>query len=259
MTDRPPTRRSRDRRAGTASPGPGPSSTRRPGPATRVKQVALVVVATVLAGIMIMLGLWQMSVFESQKANANQARVDQPVVVWAPSSSHRTGTAGDYGRRVRVSGTYLPSTQMEVGTSWPLRVVTGLRTPAGEVLPVIRGQVERGHTPAPPPTGSVEVTGVLLASEAAPDEAPSPGVPSSAPAGVRLEVLAQQWPGPLIPATLTLTESSAEAKGLTPAAPKLPEGDGGARNRGYAMQWWAFAAFTLGMSIVFARALGRRR
>ncbi|MBD4656144.1 SURF1 family protein, partial [Xanthomonas citri pv. citri] len=54
-------------------------------------------------------------------------------------------------------------------------------------------------------------------------------------------------------------EKNAHAQGLAPAQPVLPKGDGGERNRGYALQWWVFAIFTVAMSLAFARAAGKHK
>ena len=38
----------------------------------------------------------------------------------------------------------------------------------------------------------------------------------------------------------------------------LPTEDGSWRNSGYAVQWWVFAAFALGMALKIAHTMGRR-
>ena len=38
----------------------------------------------------------------------------------------------------------------------------------------------------------------------------------------------------------------------------LPTGEGSAQNSGYALQWWVFAAFGLGMAIKLAHSMGVR-
>jgi cytochrome oxidase assembly protein ShyY1 len=83
-------------------------------------------------------------------------------------------------------------------------------------------------------------------------------MPAAVMPALRLEVLAQTWPEPLIPGYVTLSRQDAALEGLPAATAPLPQTDGGARNRSYALQWWAFAAFALGMSIVFARTVGKR-
>ena len=106
-------------------------------------------------------------------------------------------------------------------------------------------------------SGTVTLTGVLAASES--DEHRNPQMPAAVLPSLRLEVLTQTWPQPLVPATLTLIEQDARAQGLSPAQPVLPKGDGGERNRGYALQWWVFAIFTIAMSIAFTRAAGKHK
>lgn len=223
----------------------------------RVKQVLLIALGVVLAAIMTCLGLWQMRVFESQQEGSNQVRINEPVISWSAAPSHSQVMA-QYGRRVTVSGTYEASTRVLVGTSWPLRVVEGVRLDSGETLAVVRGEVGRGVDVPNAPSGRVTLTGVLAASEST-TETPAADLPRGVQPALRLEVLTQTWPEPLVPATLTLSQGDSSREGLEAAQPVLPNGDGGERNRGYAMQWWAFAIFTIVMSVVFARSLGRRR
>lgn len=231
--------------------------TARSGVSVRVKQALIMVVGVVLAGVMVALGLWQMNVFESQQNNSTQARINQPVITWDKAPT-RADVMAQYGRRVRITGTFEPSTATMVGTSWPVRVVEGVRLRSGETIAVVRGKVSEDQNPSSPPTGTVTLTGVLTASES--DDADrGPDMPAAVLPSLRLEVLAQTWPQPLVPATLTLDEEDARAQGLAPAEPVLPKGDGGERNRGYALQWWVFAIFTIAMSIAFARAAGKRR
>lgn len=226
----------------------------------RLSQVLLIATGIILAAVMTGLGLWQMNVFKSQQANTAQARAGQPPVVWSGETPRREEAADVYGRRIQVSGSYLKQTQVLVGTSYPLRVVTGLRTSSGETIPVVRGQVSQTDRVTDPPTGEVTVTGVLLASDALPsgEESSSVQMPAAVLPTLRLEVLAQTWPEPMIPGYVTLSRQDAAREGLPAASAPLPQTDGGARNRSYALQWWAFAAFALGMSIVFARTVGSK-
>ena len=225
--------------------------------AVRVKQALIMLIGTVLAGVMVILGLWQMNVFESQQNNSTQARIDQPVITW-DKTPKRADVMAQYGRRVRITGTFEPSTATMVGTSWPVRAVQGVRLRSGETIAVVRGMVSEGQNTPPAPKGTVTLTGVLAASESD-DEHRNPQMPAAVLPSLRLEVLTQTWPQPLVPATLTLDEDGARAQGLAPAEPVLPKGDGGERNRGYALQWWVFAIFTIAMSIAFARAAWKHK
>ncbi|AOG28331.1 SURF1 family protein [Cutibacterium avidum] len=225
--------------------------------AIRIKQALIMVIGIVLAGVMVVLGLWQMNVFESQQNNSTQARIDQPVITWDKAPT-RADVMAQYGRRVKITGTFEPSTATMVGTSWPVRAVEGVRLTSGETIAVVRGKVPKGQEVPAAPTGTVTLTGVLAASESD-DGHRNPQMPASVLPSLRLEVLTQTWPQPLVPATLTLDEQGARSQGLSPAEPVLPKGDGGERNRGYALQWWVFAIFTIAMSIAFARAAGKRK
>jgi cytochrome oxidase assembly protein ShyY1 len=92
-------------------------------------------------------------------------------------------------------------------------------------------------------------TGILLPSEQ-----------SSLPTdeSVRVQVLAQRWPGPLVDGLVVLSAADARAQSLEPAPASLPEARGRLRNAAYALQWWVFAAFTVFMAIRMARDSGRR-
>ena len=163
-----------------------------------------------------------------------------------------------YGRRVTVTGTFQRSTTTLIGTSWPVRVVTGIKLTSGETMAIVRGKLSKGERVPAAPTGVITVTGVLAASEAD-DGRRNSQMPAAVLPSLLLEVLTQTWPQPLVPATLTLDKKNALAQGLAPAQPVLPKGDGSERNRGYALQWWVFAIFTVAMSLAFARAAGKHK
>lgn len=226
-------------------------------PTVRIKQVFIILLGIALAGVMVFLGLWQMNVFESQRDDSTQARINEPVITWN-EAPRKVEVMAQYGRRVTVTGTFQPSTTTLVGTSWPLRVVTGVTLTSGETIAVVRGQLSSGQKVPATPTGSTTLTGVLAASEAD-DGRRNPQMPAAVLPSLRLEVLTQTWPQPLVPATLTLDDKYAHSHGLAPAQPVLPKGDGGERNRGYALQWWVFAIFTVAMSLAFARAAGKHK
>ncbi|SEP84831.1 SURF1 family protein [Microlunatus flavus] len=221
---------------------------------TWLKQTGVVALGVVLAAAMVVLGLWQLDVYERQGTEAaarKAAEAPLPLTTVAPAG----GTVGDgFGRRVTFTGTYDPGLQLLVPTDGGYRVVTGLKQADGSVVAVVRGQEAEPQQPVPP-AGEVTRTGVLLPSEeASTSTAPLPAgqVPT-----IRLPSLAQTWPGPLVGGFVTLDADSAGAEGLAPVAVDLPEAQGRLRNGAYALQWWVFAAFALGMSIRVARDLGR--
>jgi len=224
---------------------------------TRVRQGLVVGVGLLAAAVMVVLGLWQMQVFRDQGAAGLEERAKQPPV--ALSNFTGTNTIGNaYGLQVSITGEYLPDEEVLVGTSFPLRVATAFRTSAGDVVVVVRGVIEAGGSAAGAPAGTVTQVGVLLPSDARSRDVPDAGLPASTLDSLRIEVLAQTWTGPLVQGYVTLSEADAVAQGLTPAVADLPEGEGKVRNQGYAMQWWAFAAFAVVMSVLIARSMGRR-
>ena len=222
----------------------------------KFKQAAVVALGLVLAATMVLLGMWQASTFRSQGQQATIDRAQLPPVALPENASGNT-VAELYGRPVTVTGEYLPDLQYYVGGKPPLRIVTAFKTSTGQIVPIVRGQVARGQTPSPVPTGVVTQSGLVLPSEtdfpgSADESLPEPVVPS-----VKLERLAQEWPTPLLNGFITLSEADSTAQAMTPASVDLPEGEGSQRNAGYALQWWVFAAFGLSMSLVWARQIGK--
>lgn len=220
------------------------------------KQALVGVVGFGLALAMIWLGLWQMQVFESKENSSAVARAAQPAVPLLDFVG-TDGTVGEiYGKTVWVSGSYQPADQVLVaGDDGTVRVLTALLLADGRVLPVVRGIVGSLSAPVPaPPAGTVTQTGVFLPSEARADHP----VPADALGSVRLPLLAQRWSQPLLPGFVTLGAADAAAQGLSPASPVLPTGEGSVQNIGYALQWWVFAAFGLGMALKIAQSMGRR-
>lgn len=225
---------------------------------TRMKQVGLVSLGTAMAAVMIFLGLWQMQVFVDKGNRSVEDRAAQPAV---PLAEHlgSSGAVGDiYGKQVVFTGTYLPDQQILIPTGTEQRVLTAVSLADGRVLPVVRGVSSQPDQITAPPPGTVTQTGLFLPGEGDPEGL----VPDGRLHSVRMPLLAQQWSQPLVPGFVTLSQSDSAAQGLSQAPVSLPSGEGSAQNGGYALQWWVFAAFALGMSIKLAHSLGvqqRRR
>jgi len=243
--------------AGPDSPtGPSRHSPESPAPGTRLRQWLVAVLGAAVCLTMLVLGLWQMRVFEG-KENENAALRAQQAAVPLLENVAADGTVGDvYGRTVTVTGTYLPAEQVLVlDADGAVRVLSALQVEDGRVLAVVRGTVPAvSLTIPPPPAGTVAVAGVFLPSDAADQRA----VPAGTLASVRLGALAQVWPQQLLPGYVTLSAADSRAQGLAPATVALPTGEGSLQNIGYALQWWVFAAFGAFMTVRFVRALGRR-
>lgn len=217
----------------------------------RLRQAGIVLVGLVLAAVMVVLGLWQLNVYHSQGQAVAEQRASAP-----PSEVGAVARAGQpvpdgYGRTVVFRGRYLPGTEVlvpEEDQPGRYRVVTALRLDNGDVLPVVRGTAT--STTAPPaPSGDQAGQGLLLPSE----EAPTGDLPDGQISSVRLPTLAQTWPAPIVGGFVTLSGDESAAQGLEPAAVVLPEGSGRLRNGAYALQWWVFAAFAVGLAIRMAR------
>ncbi|MGV8849166.1 MAG: SURF1 family protein [Propionibacteriaceae bacterium] len=222
-------------------------------PVERSRLVPLLIVAlgVVLALVMGWLGLWQAQVFVNTGKSAAAAITEGPPL---PLDESVTGDAigGLWGHTVLITGKYLPTQQVRVvGEDGTQRVVTAFRLNDGRVVAVARGV---GAVTAKAPEGLLTQSGVFLPTEAQADHA----VPAGAYASVRLQALAQNWPQQVVSGYLTLDAAEASRQGLAAAPVVLPALQGEERNAGYALQWWAFAAFALVMSVVIARNYRRR-
>jgi surfeit locus 1 family protein len=224
---------------------------------TRFKQALVIALGIGLAAVMVVLGFWQLDVYDRQGAAAAARRASAPPVPL--SSVVRAGAPVDdgYGRSVTFHGTYDPHLQLLVPMddgAGPFRVLSGLRQADGSVVAVVRGVVSEPVAP-PPPSDPVRQVGVLLPTE---EHVPETDVPSGQITSVRLPALAQQWPGPLIDGFVMLSSADAAAQGLAAAPLHLPDAPGRVRNVAYVGQWWLFAAFTLFMAFRMARDIPLR-
>lgn len=216
------------------------------------KRVVTVAVGVVVAGVMLLLGLWQMSSFQQSMTDVAGERAAQPAVPLADNVGADGKPADIYGRRVTLSGSFLPE-QVLVGTQWPLRVASAFRMDDGRLVTVVRGVADSPVEPMPGDGTAVELEGIFTSGDA---DSADP-VPADAPAGtmptLRLQSLVQAWPQPLIPGYVTLGADDAATFGLSPAQPILPEAEGSGMHQGYALQWWVFAVAAVAFSIVVAR------
>jgi len=234
----------------------------------RLRALLVVLLGLGLAAGMVTAGVWQLRVYQRQGAESAARRAAEPPVPLTEAAPVGAPIRDGYGRTVTFRGTYEAAHQVLVPVADRTdahRVVTLLRQDDGSAVAVVRGIVtvasRRGRPPltpsdakAPsPPEGLQTQSGILLPSE---EPVASPGRPSELD-GVRVPLLAQQWPGPLVEGFVTLSAAEASAQGLEPAAVALPEGRGRLRNGAYAMQWWLFAGFTLVMAVRIARDVGR--
>lgn len=222
----------------------------------RVRQALVIALGVVAAGVMTWLGFWQLQVFTDQGNASVQARAQQPAVPLLEQIG-TDGTVGDiYGKPVVATGHYLADQQQRVlDERGVVRVLSAFQLADGRVLPVVRGVIAQGLDAPGVPGGELTQTGLFLASEPGADHTLATGYDLGS---VRLAQLAQLWPEPLVPGFITLDPAEAARQGLQPAAVTLPSGEGSWRNSGYALQWWVFGLFALGMTIKIAQGMGKR-
>jgi cytochrome oxidase assembly protein ShyY1 len=215
--------------------------------------VLIIALGLLAATVMAWLGIWQLDVYRAQGEAAAARRAAEPPVALTSVAPAGAAVRDGYGRSVQFDGVYLGQHQLLLPAedrSNAHRVLTPLRQADGSIVAVIRGL--DGIEANGPPAGQVSQTGVLLPSEQ------SPGGPATNLTAVQVPVLAQRWPGPLVDGYVILSAPDASEQGLEPAAATLPTGRGRLRNGAYALQWWVFAAFAVGMAIRMARDQGRR-
>lgn len=211
-----------------------------------------IVVALVTTVVFVNLGLWQLRrLDERQEINAMIAArtTSGPMRLGVALATYGTDPEALAFRRVVVGGEYdVAGEVIVVGTTLHGRsghdVVTPLRSD-GVTLGVNRGWVPIDSEGPPvvgaePPTGSVEVVGVLLR----PQTAGSLGTPEADGAydlvgRIDVEALADQWGGEVLPMYLLLEAQAPEGGELPlPRAAPVPS-DGS--HLSYAIQWFFFA------------------
>lgn len=223
-----------------------------------LKQIGVVLLGVVVAGIMIRLGIWQLDVYSSQGSQVAAERAAESPVQLLSVARPGQPVGDAYGRTVQVTGRYNSRLQLLLPTDGDpsqQRVLTALLLPGGGAVPVVRGLVPAGADIPAAPTGAVSLTGVFLPSEPDPQRNPSLG---GGLTSVQVPALAQRWSPTLSNGFVTVAIAEARAEGLSPAAVALPEGQGRLQNAAYALQWWVFAGFALVMAGRMARDIGRR-
>lgn len=216
----------------------------------RTKQVLAVVAGVVVAGVMLLLGLWQMASYQESTRDVSVERAAEAPTPLADAVGSDGVIQDVYGKPVTLSGSYLPQHEATVGVDGePSRVVTALELLDGRHVAVVRGAVGDDGVPAPP-VGQQDITGIFLAPDMKADDPPAAG---NDLASLRVQELAQRWPSPLIGGYVTLSEADSAAQGLAEAQVVLPDAEGSPTHRGYALQWWVFAAGAIAFGIYVAR------
>lgn len=238
------------------------------------RYTALLLLALLLATAFVSLGRWQYH--RAHTVISSQDLLNRPPAPLSSIILPRTAVPGsDVGLPVTLSGHYDAAQQLVVPDRTPRGIPTGpsdrpvgvwvltpLVTDNHMVVPVVRGWARHASTVAAPPTGTVEVTGRLYASESSALRDPSA---TTLPAGqidiVSGAELVSRWSGDLLDGYVTVTEEQPPGQGLRPVTPSGPPPSYGLhwRNAVYAVQWWCFAAFVLFFAFRVLRDEAQRR
>ena len=245
----------------------------------------LLALATAIAAVMSVLGVWQLDVYRSKTAEATAKRAEAaPVALQSLFSVNDGLPAKAVGRRVNVTGTWGPAadqifvsdrlyadrdgfwvvTPLILDNSPTSGSGTGSDTAgtdagkdagatqsAGAVM-VVRGWVAAVDDPAAKaPTGRVEIVGAIAASEA--QDSSGDAAKGRVLQSLRIPTIVHLVNYRVYDAFVVLASTNQTASQPRTAAPAIvpapspPTDHAGLRNVAYAFQWWIFAAFTLWM------------
>jgi len=226
----------------------------------------LLVVTIVVAGVCVRLGFWQLDRLHGRRdINAQiEAGFAQPPQPLNDLLAHIADPHPLAFRRAEAAGTYDAAHEVilygrtSAGGDTGNHVLTPLVLDDGTALLVDRGWVplDQGEPPvsgvASPPTGRVDVAGVLFPADA--ETATAAGAsPVLQVTKIDTGKLGAQLPYPILPVYLLLQEQRpAQAGGLPDPAP-LPELTEGP-HLSYAIQWFAFATIAVvGYGVLVSR------
>ncbi|WP_043193482.1 SURF1 family protein [Streptomyces sp. NRRL F-2664] len=203
------------------------------------------------------MGSWQLGRFEARVDSHREATAERPVdQVAAPLDSLLPVDTQTSGRLASASGEYgeqmlVPERRLDGRSGF--YVLTLLKTDSGKAVPVVRGWLPGPADPArapAAPTGRVEVTGALQASENAGTKGvhAQGGLPAGQLGVIAAATLVNLVPHDLYDAWLTV---QTPADGMLPVPAQAPTNTGldlkAFQNLGYTGEWFVFAAFVLFM------------
>lgn len=250
--------------ASSSTPAPAPR-----GPLWRTiftpRWIGLLVLASAIAAVMSVLGVWQLDVYHSKTAAATAKRAEgAPVPLQTLFSIDQGLTSKAVGRKVTVAGSWGPAADQlfisdrRLGDRDGFWVVTpvvldssGAADGSKGAVMVIRGWVPSVSDPAiQAPAGRVELTGAVAQSEA--QDASGDAAKGRTLQSLRIPTIVHLVDYRIYDAFVVLSsiDKSAAVAGDAPTivpAPTPPTDHAGLRNVAYAFQWWIFAAFTLWM------------
>ncbi|MFD9727562.1 SURF1 family protein [Streptomyces sp. NPDC059072] len=203
------------------------------------------------------MGSWQLGRFEDRVDSHREASAERPADrVAAPLDSLLPVDTKTSGRLASASGEYgeqLLVPERLLGGESGFYVLTLLKTDSGKAVPVVRGWLPGAADPrkAPAaPTGRVEVTGALQASESAGSKGvhAAGGLPAGQLGVIGAASLVNIVPYELYDAWLTV---QTPVDGMLPVPAQAPVNTGldlkAFQNLGYTGEWFVFVAFVLFM------------
>ncbi|MEU4196652.1 SURF1 family protein [Kribbella sp. NPDC026611] len=219
--------------------------------------LGLLLLALTLAGVMTVMGVWQLDVYHSKTAAATAKHAAAaPVALQSLFSVDEGLPAKAVGRQVTIDGTWGPTADQvfiadrERNSARGFWVVSPVKLNAADAVMVVRGWVPSTSSPAAvAPSGPVRLTGVVAASEA--QDSSADAAKGRVLSSLRIPTIVhlvnyRLYDGFVIQRSI----ESGAVPSPAPAAvqpPPPPTDHAGLRNVAYAFQWWIFAAFTLAM------------
>ena len=208
----------------------------------------------VCVGIALGLGLWQYDAWSQRRADAARDLANEPPVALSSVMTGDSPFPGrSLGRPVTFTGSWLGEDTLFVADRylddrrgyWVVTPVLIADDTGGSAMPVVRGWSAEPEATAP--TGEVEITGWLQATEGSGpvDEDPQDDIIAMMRTASLVEhVEADLYSGYVVARDLS-TGPDADLEAVTPAS--IPEVSGftALRNLLYAVEWWVFAAFAL--------------
>ncbi|MFJ4775494.1 SURF1 family protein [Streptomyces sp. NPDC088762] len=203
------------------------------------------------------MGSWQLGRFEDRVDSHREATAERPAdQAAAPLDSLLPVDKKTSGRLAGVTGQYaeqllVPDRQLDGKSGF--YVLTLLKTDSGKAVPVVRGWLPGSADPAKAPaapTGRVEVTGALQASENSGTQGvhAQGGLPAGQLGVIGAASLVNIVPYDLYDAWLTV---QTPADGMIPVPAQAPNDTGldlkAFQNLGYTGEWFVFVAFVLFM------------
>jgi len=208
----------------------------------------------VCVGVALSLGFWQLDAWQTRRDDAARDISHlKPVALSSVMTGDSPFPGRSVGRPVSFAGTWLNDATLYVDNRYDAQdqrgywVVTPVRVDGStSAIPVVRGWSKSTDVPAP--TGAVQVTGWLQASEGSgpiDDDPDDDVIPMMRIASILEHVDADLYSGYVVARDLAPTTAADRLGPVNAAAIPSVSGFTALRNFLYAVEWWVFGAFAL--------------